>query len=434
MSIHAIIALVALVLAIAVGWQFKVNYGLIAIAVAYILGVCIMRIPSGQIIGSWPVPLFFSLTSVTLFFGIAISNGTMTAIAQRLIYPFRSKPAIIPIVLFLIAAVIGGIGPGATCMFFLAPVYMEICYELKIPKHMNVMMILGCVVGGFSPLGLNGITAYNVLIASGLSEEAAYRQNLALWGQLILYLCLWFVVNYFAAGCHKLKQTTINLTKPQPLSKQQKMNLGLIIILMAVVLLPAILKSLFPTVAVFATINGKVSVQLLCILLTVAATFLNLAEAKKAIADIPWNLIIMICGVTILIGVAQQAGAIDAVSNFVTNHVSSVILISVILTISGGFMSFFSDLLAVVLPTLFPIVVSICAAMPQLNCSLLLACVTYGAITSGLSPFSTLGAVSMSSIHAEDQTKCFNSQIVLALTGVLFGLAYAVVMAAITYK
>ncbi len=65
-----------------------------------------------------------------------------------------------------------------------------------------------------------------------------------------------------------------------------------------------------------ANINGKIDVGLVAIIFSVIALLLKLAPQKEVIAKIPWNTIIMICGVGMLIGVAIEAGTIDMLSTW----------------------------------------------------------------------------------------------------------------------
>ena len=82
------------------------------------------------------------------------------------------------------------------------------------------------------------------------------------------------------------------------------------------VLIFPILNIIMPGNALIKTINSKIDVGLVAIIFSVIALLLKLAPQKEVIAKIPWNTIIMICGVGMLIGVAIEAGTIDMLSTW----------------------------------------------------------------------------------------------------------------------
>jgi len=62
------LSLVAIVLAIIIGWKFKVNAGIIGMAFAFL--ICILTVDGGKVgtvIGYWPSNIVFYLLSIALF-------------------------------------------------------------------------------------------------------------------------------------------------------------------------------------------------------------------------------------------------------------------------------------------------------------------------------------------------------------------------------
>jgi len=127
---------------------------------------------------------------------------------------------------------------------------------------------------------------------------------------------------------------------------------------------------------------------------------------KQVIAKVPWNTLIMICGVGMLISVAIKAGTITLLANWISSNIPTL-LIPIALCLVGGIMSFFSSTLGVVCPALFPIIPSI-AATSDIPAIILFVCVVIGAQATAISPFSSGGSLVLGSCSSdEDRTELF---------------------------
>ena len=151
---------------------------------------------------------------------------------------------------------------------------------------------------------------------------------------------------------------------------KQKKTLGLIFALVFIVLIFPILTMIFPGNDTIKYLNGKIDIGLMAIIFAVIALLLKLGDQREVMAKVPWNTLIMICGVGMLIQVAIEAGTIDMLASWVGTSIPAW-LVPFALTLIGGFMSFFSSTLGVVTPALFPAVPAIAAAA-NLNPMLLL--------------------------------------------------------------
>lgn len=88
------------------------------------------------------------------------------------------------------------------------------------------------------------------------------------------------------------------------------------LIMIVVVLIFPILHIIFPNAGVISYINGKMDVGLAAIIFSAIALFMKLAPQKEVIAKVPWNTILMICGVGMLINVAIEAGTISLLASW----------------------------------------------------------------------------------------------------------------------
>ena len=100
----AIISVSALALALIVSCVSRANVGVLAVALAWVVGVYIGGIPINTVMGGFPSQLFLTLTGVTLLFALAESNGTLERITHHAVRVCRGNRGTIPIMFFGLAA------------------------------------------------------------------------------------------------------------------------------------------------------------------------------------------------------------------------------------------------------------------------------------------------------------------------------------------
>ena len=155
-----------------------------------------------------------------------------------------------------------------------------------------------------------------------------------------------------------------------------------------------------------ALINSKVDVGLIAVVMSLIAMSLRLAPQKEVVARIPWETLIMICGVGILISVAIKAGTIDLLAGWVSTSIP-LGLVPLVFTLIAAFMSFFSSTLGVVCPALFPLIPSV-AQSTGITPILLFTCIVIGGQASAISPFSSGGSLILGSLaHDAERDEVF---------------------------
>lgn len=397
----------AIIISIALGYKTKINTGFFAMAFAYLIGCFAMGMKTKDVIATWPVSTMFVILAVSLFYNFALVNGTLEKTARYLLFACRKYPGLLPFALYLAAAVIAALGAGFfTVMAFMAPITLIICSEAKMDKLIGAIAV-NC--GALS--GANFMTSGSGIIFRGLMDEAGYAEgsfgnSITIFvASVIFSLILIAAFRYIPKG-NRLIGKEIQLEKPAPFSKQQKVNLYLIIIMMLVVLVFPVLHMIFPKSSSVTFISGKMDVGLVAIVFSVLALFLKLAPQKEVVEKVPWNTILMICGVGMLIQVAIKAGTIVALSTWVQSSLP-VWMIPVAFSIVGALMSFFSSTLGVVCPALFPLV-PVLASSTGIAPVVLFTCIVIGAQSAAISPFSSGGSLVLGSCSSEeDRAKMF---------------------------
>ncbi len=98
----AVLSVGALALAIIVSCVTTLNVGVLAVALAWIIGVYVGGIPVATVMGGFPTQLFLTLTGMTLLFTAAQCNGTLDRLAHHAVRLCRGNRGVIPIMFFLL--------------------------------------------------------------------------------------------------------------------------------------------------------------------------------------------------------------------------------------------------------------------------------------------------------------------------------------------
>ncbi len=392
----------AIALSVAIGYKTKFNTGFFAIVFAYLIGCFVMGMKTKEVIAGWPVSTMFVIFSVSLFYNFALVNGTLEKTARYLLYACRRFPGLLPFALYLASAGIAALGAGFfTVMAFMAPVTILICKEAKMDQLTGAVAI-NC--GALS--GANFMTSGSGIIFRGLMEEnglgdAAFSYTAVIFVGSVLFSLLLIGAFRYIPKSNRSIGKGITFEKPEPFTDKQRVNLYLMIAMIAVVLAFPVLHILLPDAKVVSFINSKMDVGLVAVLFSVIVMFFGLAPQKEVIAKVPWNTIIMICGVGMLINVAIEAGTIDLLAAWAGSSLPAWI-VPIAFSIIGAIMSFFSSTLGVVCPALFPLVPTL-AGTTGINPLILFACIVIGAQSSAISPFSSGGSLVLGSCSTEEE-------------------------------
>ena len=133
----ATVSLIALLVCIVVAFIKKINAGILAIPLAFIVGVYMMGMSSKEVIAGFPTSLVFTLLGIMFIFGIATSNGTLDKIAELITNLAGSRVKLIPYVFYFFAVAVsccvGGIIGGS----LVCPIAMKVGKREGIPDYLT---------------------------------------------------------------------------------------------------------------------------------------------------------------------------------------------------------------------------------------------------------------------------------------------------------
>ena len=160
-----VLALLVLAVVFLIATVRSINMGALALVAAAIVGVTVYQVKVAEVVAGFPGSLFVILVGVTYLFAIAKNNGTVDWIVHASIRAVRGRVALVPWVMFLVCALVTGIGavsPAAVAI--VAPVAMGFASRYKIhPVLMGLMVTQGATAGSFSPMGIFGAIVNGVV-------------------------------------------------------------------------------------------------------------------------------------------------------------------------------------------------------------------------------------------------------------------------------
>jgi len=419
----------AIIVAIALGFVFKINVGLLAIIFSYVIGALFMGLKTKEIILMWPTNLFWMILTITFFYGFAISNGTLSLVARKTVFASRKYPYLLPITLYILTLVISGIGPGAIAVFALmSPLIMAVVLESNISPILGATIIIcGGSAGGWSPIAVNGVVTRGVI--EGVIEKAEYVANsgalsASVFGNMFIVCTIVFILAYIILGGHKAK--AVDMEAPPSFNRDQIINIYLIAAVLLFTIVPKVLGVIIPASKGLAFLNNQIELSFIAVIGSVIAMLFKIGNEKDVITKVPWNVIILICGTGMLISVAVKAGTITTLSAWMGAHVSATTA-PMFLSIVSGIMSLFSSTLGVVIPTLYPMVPGIVQATGN-NIGVLFSIIAVSSVMVAYSPFSTAGALAVAAVADEvKRKKLFNTLLIIPLITLCLNVLFVII-------
>jgi di/tricarboxylate transporter len=180
-------------------------------------------------------------------------------------------------------------------------------------------------------------------------------------------------------------------------------------------------------VALIVSVAGfAVNVGMAALVIAAALTLLRTADEPKAIRAMPWGVILMVTGVTVLIAMMQETGGLALFTTGLA-RISTPATIAPVVAFGTGVVSVYSSTSGVVLPAFLPMVPDLAQRVGNLSPLPIAWSMNIGASLVDLSSLSTVGALFLAGAPAGSDTRAlFNGLLV-------WGLAMAVVGAGLCW-
>ncbi len=409
----AIISLLALLAAIVLSFTTRINVGFLSLVFAWVIGVYLGGMEVKAIRAGFPTDLFLTLVGVTLLFAQAQVNGTLERITHHGVKLCRGSVALIPLMFFLLALAIASVGAGNIAgAALVAPMAMATAGRVKIPAIlMTVMVAHGALAGSVSPFAPTGIIVNNLMAKMGLGgrEWQTFLFNL-------LACVATAVAGYFVFGGWRLFHRTYVEPSEPPLEGANPQGNATASFERRHWITIAVIAAL-----VFSVIFFRVDVGMGAFAGAAILILLRTSDEAAAIRAMPWGVILMVCGVTVLTSLLEKTGGMELFSTLLAK-LATQHTINGIIGFVTGLVSIYSSTSGVVLPAFLPTVPGLVEKLGggdplAISWSMIVA----GHLVDG-SPLSTIGAICVASAAAsEDRRSLFNKALYWGLSMAIAG-------------
>jgi Na+/H+ antiporter NhaD/arsenite permease-like protein len=325
----------------------------------------------------------------------------------------RGNAGVIPIIFFFLALGLASIGPGniaATAL--LAPVAMAVAGRARISGFlMAIMLCNGASAGAFSPFAPTGIIANDLMSKVGL-VGVEWRNY---FNTLIAQSFVAFA-GYFVLGGLKLFKPQSDSDKSanrqdddaalneelreanEPFDSKQVLTLVVIGLL------------------VISVVALKIDVTIGAFIGAAIVSLARAADEKRALKDMPWNAILMVCGVTLLVAILEKSGGLDLFTSLLARISNKSTITGTIAFVTGA-ISVYSSSSGVVLPAFLPTIPGLIEKLGGGDPLTIAYSINVGAHLVDVSPLSTLGALCISNAaERENKNSLFNKMLAWGLS------------------
>ncbi|MDQ0729988.1 SLC13 family permease [Arthrobacter sp. B1I2] len=389
------------------------NMGALAFVGAFLLGALVLGMSTNEILANFPGGLFLTIVGVTYLFAIAQSNGTIDLLVRGAVRLVGSRVALIPWVMFAITAVItavGALSPAAVAI--IAPIALSFAGKYKIsPLLMGMMVIHGAQAGGFSPIAVYGVTVNGILAKTDLafSPTALFLSSFIF--NLVIALVLFVVlggrnllsakVGHFVEQAAEarmavsvgakagtdvpFKGSGSGMYGPRDpagdgvaATRERSQRIPQLVTIAGLVVLAVV------------ALGFKMDVGFVSITIAIILALVSPAAQKGAINKISWSTVLLICGMLTFVGVLEEAGTIEFVSNGVAG-MGMPLLAALLICFIGAVVSAFASSTAI-LAALIPLAVPFLST-GEIGAVGVICALAVSATIVDVSPFSTNGAL-----------------------------------------
>jgi di/tricarboxylate transporter len=424
------ISVAALVLAVALSCTTTVNVGILSLSLALLLGVYLGGMTTDAVLAGFPTALLVTLVGVTLLFSIAECNGTLARLTSRAVRLCRGHRGVLPIMFFVLGVIISTIGAGATpASALLAPPAMAVAATAGIPPLlMAIMAGNGALAGTLSPFAPTGIVAHGVMRRIGLGgvEWETFAYN-ALAHTIVGF------AGFFLLGGWRLftrpPSPRDGSAPPPPENGHseagggRETSLGQARAPLAPLEWHHWLTTAAIVVLIIAVAGFGMNVGMVALVLATTLILLRTVEESKAIQRMPWSVILMVTGVTVLVAMLEKTKGLDLFTAGIA-RVATPATIAPIVSFGTGVVSVYSSTSGVVLPAFLPMVPDLAQRLGGLHPLPIAWSMNVGASLVDLSSLSTVGALFIAgAAPGSDVRRLFNSLLVWGLSMSLVGAA-----------
>lgn len=402
----ATLSLIALLVVIGFSLTSRINVGVLAVALAWPIAMFVAGWKAEALMAVFPSGLFLMLVGVTLLFGVAHKNGTLDAVTRRAVLACGGITALLPAAFFLLACAVSTLGPGAiAATALIAPLAMSTGATAGIPAFLMALMVAnGGNAGNLSPFSAVGVIVQSLLqkIDLGGHEWGVFLANFVAHTFVALAAYLLF------GGLTLWRQQRATVAREPVPALTRRHWLTLAVIGLWII-----------TVVIYRANPGLSAFAAAALLLLLGA-----AEENTVMNSIPWSIIVMVCGVSVLVGVIEKTGGMDLFTTLLA-RITTPASANGTMAFVTGLISTYSSTSGVIYPAFLPAVPGLVEKLGGGNPLEIALSINVGAAIVDVSPLSTIGALCIAALPDAAEGRVIFRQMLLwgfamTIVGALF--------------
>ncbi|MFJ8170731.1 SLC13 family permease [Streptomyces sp. NPDC094473] len=415
-----LISILVLVVVFVIATTRSINMGALAFAAAFGVGELVADLDADGIFAGFPGDLFVVLVGVTYLFAIARANGTTDWLVHASIRLVGGRIALIPWVMFVITGAltaIGAVSPAAVAI--VAPIALSFAARYGIsPLLMGAMVVHGAQGGGFSPISIYGSIVNGIVERENLPGNELFLFLASLVANLIIAAVVFVLFGGLKLSRHRAEVSSSNGSagddrgKGTSLESEEDTHLTL----------PRIATLIALVALVVAVLGFDLDAGLTAVTLAVVLSAFWPDTSRKAVSEIAWPTVLLICGVITYVGVLEEMGTIKWAGEGV-GDIGVPLLAAVLLCYVGAIVSAFASsvgIMGALIPLAVPFLVQ-----GEIGAVGMIAALAVSATVVDVSPFSTNGALVLAAAPDVDRERFFRQLMIYG--GVIVAVVPAVV-------
>lgn len=416
----------------------RVHLGLTALPAAFLLGL-LGGVPADEVTEFFPANFVVLIIGVMALFGTAHANGTLDWLLDSLLRLVGGRLVLVPVVPFVIGAVLTAIGTlPAASVAIIAPIALGLAARYRYsPLIASVVGVTGILSGIMSPFAMYGIATLEMADELGLPTSAPVSLFLGGIGAGVA-ICAGAIAVGVGNGAiprGKVVRDVVPETGPAPTPptgsgrtaetdrepEQGQVGSGGTATRTATrtgsrVASPTTRLLTLGAMAIVVVLAVAVDLNIGYLGLT-AAVLLHVVlrlDAHATVTGLPWSVVLLIGGLLTYVGLMQELGAFDRLSELLTVQGAPLISLLVLCYVAGV-TSFAASSIAVFL-TMMPLLPPLVAAgLSPVGAVLAIA---FSMVLPDVNPLGITGGLLLGSAEPAARERLFRHLLIYGLVSV----------------
>lgn len=309
------IALLVVVLVLAI-WR-RMNIGVLALAAALPV-LALSGLPAKTMYTTFPGDIFVLIAGVSLLFAHLERSGALAWFVERVYRAVGDRHVLLPWAGFLIAGALSTAGAFSTApIAFLVPMVAHVSVRYRasfLLSELAVVIAANC--GGLSPLNPTG-----AVVRAAATKLGVTYSGWGLWAVSISVAIAVVAVLQVLDALARRRGRAFEVTPAPAEAHDDEPRPGLAYMVCSGVALVAFL---------LLVVLAKTDVGVTAMCLAALQQIIFRPGERALLARIPWNSILLLCGLLTYLGLMQEIGTMDSIAHILRHLGTGALLILVI--------------------------------------------------------------------------------------------------------